>query len=132
MTESHDMIAKKSLVERRGTKKFKPKKGVFAVLTSDVSRLGPIKEISRGGLAFQYVDSGEPSRRSEEVEIFSTVHDFYLKKLPVRSVEDSEAGDTPAYSSLPMRELSIQFGKMTPVQLRLLDFFIRHYTDDED
>lgn len=126
------MTAKKTIVERRGNKKFKPKKGVFAVLTSDVNRLGPIKEISRDGLAFQYIDKGEPPTRSEEVEIFSTVHDFYLKKLPVKAVEESEVDTTSPYGSLPMRELSLQFGKMTPIQLKLLDFFIRHYTDDED
>lgn len=115
-------------LERRKHERLKAKEGIFAVLVSGNSKLGQIKDISMGGLTFQYVDNGEPVDVSSEVELFSTVYDFHLKKLKIESVEDLAIDNTVPFSSLPIRQLRIQFGKMTPDQSRLLDFFLRKYT----
>ena len=104
---------------------------MFAVLTSD-NKIGQIKNISRSGLTFQYVGDGEPSSGSTEMEIFSTIYDFYLKKVPVKSVVDVEVdGDIP-FSSVPMKQLRIQFGEMAPIQVGLLGYLLQHYTLKQD
>ncbi|MFC1814264.1 hypothetical protein ACFL03_16395 [Thermodesulfobacteriota bacterium] len=121
------MTTKKDLVERREHKRFKAKEGAFAVLTSD-NKLGQIQDISKSGLTFQYIGHGEPSSGSTEMEIFSTVYDFYLNKVPVKSVVDIEVDSNIPFSSVPIKQLKIQFGEMTPIQSTLLDYFIQNHT----
>ena len=123
------MSTRKDAVERRKHKRFKAKEGAFAILTADKNRMGQIKDISKGGLTFQYIDSGEPPKSSVEVEIFLALHDFYLKKLPIKNIEEFEIDNPLPFSSLPMRQLSIQFGKMKPIQKSLLEHFLQNYTD---
>jgi hypothetical protein len=122
------MTTKKDLVERRKHKRFKAKEGAFAVLTSD-NKMGQIKDISRSGLTFQYIGHGEPSSGSTEMEIFSTVYDFYLKKVPARVIVDSEIEKTVPFSSVPMRQVNVQFEEMTPIQSKLLEYFIQNYNN---
>lgn len=120
------MTTKKDLVERRKHKRFKAKEGAFAVLTSE-NKMGQIQDISRSGLTFQYIGHSEPSSGSTEMEIFSTVHDFYLKKVPARVVVDSEIEKTVPFSSVPMRRVNVQFEEMTPIQSKLLEYFIQNF-----
>jgi hypothetical protein len=121
------MITQKGVVDRRKHKRFKAKEGVFALLTSD-NKMGQIKDISRSGLTFQYIGHDEPLSGSTEMEIFSTIYDFYLKKVPVKSVVDIEVDDDIPFSSVSMKQLRIQFGEMTRIQLRLLGYLLQRYT----
>jgi hypothetical protein len=116
------------LIERRKHKRFKVKGGAFAVATPDYNKLGQIKDISEGGLAFQFIEDGEQTKGSLEVEIFSTVDDFYIKKIPVRTVLDFELDNTVSSNPTPMRQLSMKFGKLNHPQKLLLSFFIQKYT----
>jgi hypothetical protein len=122
------MKNKEGLIERRKYKRFKVKGGAFAVATTDYNKLGQIKNISEGGFAFQFIQDGEQTKDSLEVEIFSTVDDFYIKKIPVRTVMDSELDNTVSSNSTPMRQLSMKFGKLNHPQKLLLSFFIQKYT----
>jgi hypothetical protein len=63
-----------------------------------------------------------------EVEIFSTVDDFYLKKLPVRIVSDLVQGNKDSSSSISMQQLSVRFGELIFNQKFLLDYFLKRYT----
>jgi hypothetical protein len=122
------MKNKKVLNERRKHKRFKVKGGAFAVATPDYNRLGQIKDMSQGGLAFEFIEDGEQTKGTHEVEIFSTVDDFYMKKLPVRTVLDFELDNTVSSNPTPMRQLSMKFGKLNRPQKLLLSFFIQKYT----
>lgn len=122
------MRNKKEFIERRKHKRFKVKGGAFAVSTTDCKNLGQIKDISKGGLAFQFIENGEQAKGSIEIEIFSTVGDFYLKKLPAKTVLDFEVDNTVSSHSMPMRQWSIQFGELNYFQKLLLDFFLQKYT----
>jgi hypothetical protein len=122
------MKNKEGLIERRKHKRFKVREGAFAVVRSDYNKLGQIKDISEGGLAFQFIEDGKETKDSLEVEIFSTLDDFYMKKLPVRTVLDFELDNPVASNSTPMRQLSMKFGKLNHPQKLLLGFFIQKYT----
>ena len=122
------MVKKKKLQERRKHQRFKVKKGAFAVSSPYYNKLGQIHDISKGGLAFHYIGKTEPVKVSDEVEIFSNLDDFYLRKLPVETVLDIELENTVSFSSLPTRKLSIKFGKLSYNQKLLLDHFIQSYT----
>ena len=126
------MTNKKDLIERRKHKRFKAKQGAFAVLTSDYNKLGQIKDIGKGGLSFCYIANGEQTDRFSEIEIYligdEISDDFYLKKIPVRTVVDFEVDNKVSFSSLPMRQLSMHFEKLTSGQIFLLNYFLREYT----
>jgi len=122
------MKNKKVLNERRKHKRFMVKEGAFAVAWPDNNKPAPIKDISEGGIAFQFIEDGEQTKGSLEVEIFSTVDDFYMKKLPVRAVLDCELDNTVSLNPTPMRQLSMKFGKLNHPQKLLLSFFIQKYT----
>ena len=115
-------------MERRKHKRFKVEGGAFAVSAPDYNKLGQIKDISKSGFAFQCIENGEQTKDSVEVEIFSTVDDFYLQKLPVRTVLDFEVDNTGSSNSMPMRQLSLKFGKLNYPQKLLLDYFLQRYT----
>lgn len=122
------MTIRNGFMERRKHKRFKVKGGAFAVSAPDYNKLGQIKDISKSGFAFQYIENGEQTKDSVEVEIFLTGDDFYLKKLPVRTVTDFEVDNPVASNSMPMRQLNLQFGKLNYPQKLLLDYFLQRYT----
>lgn len=122
------MRNKKEFIEKRKHKRFKVTGGAFAVATTDCKKLGQIKDISKGGLAFQFIENDEPVKGSIEIEIFSSAGDFYLKKLPVKTVLDFEVDNPVSSDSMPMRQWSMQFGELNYFQKLLLDFFLQKYT----
>jgi hypothetical protein len=122
------MTTKNDFVERRKHKRLKVKENIFAVLSSDNKKLGQIKDISEGGLTFQYIENNKPAEGLVEIDIFSPTNDFYLKNIPVEIIKDTEVDNSVPFSSVPMKQFRIQFGKMTPTQLELLGYLLQHYT----
>ncbi len=122
------MTNSKGFIERRKHKRFNVKKGAFVVLSSDYKKMEQIKDIGWGGLSFLYYGAGEKSNGSIEVEILSTVDDFYLKKLRVRIVSDLAQGNKDSSSSISMRQVSMRFEKLMPKQKFLLNYFLKKYT----
>ena len=122
------MSSLKKTTENRKNKCYKAKQGAFAVVTADENKIGQINNISKGGLSFQYISNGQLSSGSVEIEIFSTAKSFYLKKLSAKVVVDSEVDNTASLSSLPMRELVLQFEKIMPYQMLMLEHFLQNYT----
>lgn len=122
------MSNRKEAPEKRKHKRFKVKKGAFAVVISKNKTVGQIKNICKEGLSLQYIDNGEPLSGSVGIEIFSMTKDFYLKKLSAKVVRDSEVVGAVPLSSVPMRETVVQFEAMKANQRKMLDCFIRKYT----
>jgi hypothetical protein len=122
------MRNKEGLIEKRKHQRYKVKEKAFAISSPDYKNLGQIRDISKGGLSCQFIENGEQTKNSNEIEIFSAVGDFYLKKLPVRTVLDFEIDNTVSFNSMPMRQWSMQFGKLNYLQRLLLDFFLQKYT----
>ena len=122
------MVNNKDFIEKRKHKRLRAKEGAFAVVTSDYDKIGQIGNISKCGLAFQYIDNGEPLKGSVEVEIFSAAKNFYLRKLAAKVVVDSEVDSTVSFSAVPLRKLVVQFEKMKANQMLMLDYFLQKYT----
>lgn len=122
------MSTKNDSPERRKHKRFQVKRGTFAVSPPSFDKLGQIKNISKGGLTFQYSGGNEQAKSTSEVEIFSTSDDFFLRKLPVKIVLDHETETQVPFSSFPTRQVSLQFKKLSHNQKILLDYFLKKYT----
>jgi hypothetical protein len=114
--------------DRRKFIRYKVNKDAFAVIRTSDNKLGRIKDVSKGGLSFEYIMKGDPSEGITELDIFTTENDFYLKLLPVQIIKDSTMESEHAFSSLEMRRLGVQFGEMTPNQMSKLDYFLQHHT----
>ena len=63
------MTDTKEHVERRQMKRFKVAEGAFAALMNHGSKLGQIKDISKTGLSFRYIDSEEEQAEARELKI---------------------------------------------------------------
>lgn len=118
-------------VERRRQPRFKVAEGVFAALVNHDSKLGQIRDISRIGLAFRYIDYGDESSEVSELKIIIGSGGVYLDKMPFRKVFDFEVENEYSFSSLKMRQIGLQFGKLNRRQRARLDSFIRNHTVGE-
>ena len=87
-------------------------------------------DISKGGLAFRYIDIGERPKQSFELGLFMDDKSFHLDKVPFNSVSDLEIHNEFFCSSIKMRRHSVQFDQMPPECSDQLDFFIKHYTTE--
>ena len=116
------------IADQRKHMRFRVQEGAFAVLMNHVTRVGPIKDISRGGLAFTYISEDKLPQGSFMMDLLFGGEGFYLKDIPSKVITDFEATDQPSFSFIPLRRCSVQFGEMNPLQISQLESFTRNYT----
>lgn len=116
-------------VDRRKHPRFLVGYGAVAVLRA--SKLGKISDISRGGLAFSYInleDGDEIAARiSSEVSI---IYDpgFSLLDVPCNVIGDEVSTPEQQYGFFKMNKCRIQFYQLTPDQQTQLYYFIENFT----
>jgi hypothetical protein len=64
------MTEKKGFTERRKHRRHKAQDGSYAAIRDGSTKLGPIKNISKGGLAFTYISEGDKIPESLSVDVF--------------------------------------------------------------
>lgn len=114
-------------VERRENERFHLQKRAHVVLRPHYTELGQLEDISMNGLAFRYFAMGEPSNESLELDIYSMDDDSYVKRIPFKTVSDSETGEV-CFGCVTTRRYSVQFGKLTDNQISQLEHFIQNHT----
>jgi PilZ domain-containing protein len=112
--------------EQRKEKRFQLKKCAFAIPSARSRKLWQIMDISKGGLAFQYVANGERLYDSSDLDIAYSSDSFYLEKVPFKAVSDLEVENGIRWSSLKVRRCGVQFGELTQHQVSLLEDFIQN------
>lgn len=100
----------------------------LAVLKAKPLKMGQIVNISKGGLAFCYIDSEIEAGKSSELDILFAQNGFHLKKVSFKTVADYKSVSEFPFSSIVMRQRSVQFRKMRPYQISRLDYFIKNHT----
>ena len=118
-------------VERRQQPRYKVVDGVFAALVNHNSKLGQIRDISQSGLAFRYIDSGDPSDEPTELKIIVGERGVYLNNLPFKKVNDFEIKNEDSFSALKMRQIGLQFGNLTPYQRNRMERLLQNHTIGE-
>ncbi|MBC2693989.1 MAG: PilZ domain-containing protein [Desulfobacteraceae bacterium] len=126
-------ISRKTInVEKRKFTRFKVKDISFVLLKSvSYEELGEIVNISKGGLAFQYLVGENQIKESVELDIILAGNGFHMKKIPCKTIADFEIINEIYFSSLKMRRHSIKFGELDNNQISELDYFIRQHTISE-
>ena len=122
---------KKEIDERRKHNRYRARDFAFAVFKAHVSKLGQIIDISKSGLAFQYIASKEWSNGTFEIDMFLADNGFYLYNLTVKTVSDFEVASESSLSSITMRRRGTQFENPTHDQMSQLEYFIQHHTVGE-
>ncbi len=119
--------------ERRKYIRFLAQENAFAALGTNFTRVGKLKEISIGGLAFEYIDSTKSSCQDfSRVAIFLSDNEFHLSKLPCRLICDREIcviSDNPLIESpCKINKCVVQFTDITENQKEKLENFIENNT----
>ena len=117
--------------ERRKYVRFLAQDTAFAALRSEFKKVGRIKDISIGGLAFSYFsDTCEMSSSSQvfQVDIFLSGNGFHLYNVPCKIVCDLPNSSDDEGFYVKMNRCCLHFGELTESQLGQLNFFIKHYT----
>jgi hypothetical protein len=123
--------------ERRKYTRFVAEEDVYAALGANFSKVGKLKDISIGGLVFEYIDYTENCvQDSSIVTIFHSHNEFHLPKLACRLIRNlaisAENDDSQFIRQYAFHRCAIQFGDITAKQRKQLELFINHYTCGTD
>ena len=72
--------------ERRRHKRVELKQGAYAAISPNSFKIGQIKNISRGGLLFSYIDTQITPENPVENHLFLSSTNAYVSKLPFRTM----------------------------------------------
>jgi hypothetical protein len=97
------------------------------VFRSKPIKLGRINNISMGGLVFRYIESQAQSNESSVLDILLADCGFYLGNLSFKTISDIELSEDVPIDSVKMKQLRVQFKKITPNQKIQLEYFIRNH-----
>jgi hypothetical protein len=134
-------------VERREHERFQIKNDAFALIRSTSAapiriqgrsmgsiacavfrvnphKIGKIENISVDGLAFCYVDMKARSISELVLDILMADRGFHLANIPFKTVADHAIADEMHIGSFAMRQLRLQFKKLSLNQRAELEYFI--------
>ena len=121
------------VVERRKYARYLPKENAFAALGREYTRVGKIKNISLGGLAFEYIVGDTLKEDAAEVDIFLVGNVFHLHNIPCRIVYDFEVHVPHVNNSyvkiLTTKRCGLQFKPHSDEIITQLRLFIEAYSD---
>ena len=130
------MKNKKEFVERREHERFKVKNGAIAIIRlsnilATAQKYGQIINISRGGLAFRYIDRKGASNNPAKLDLLF-IHDSicsaYLKYLSLKPVWASSIDSKTSFNQVKIRQQGVEFGEMMPQQESQLERFLEKCT----
>ncbi len=122
--------------EKRKHKRFVPAGSAFVVFRPDFRKLGPIKDISRGGLGCSYlcpVDDEDPVAESPQtVDILLSRDSFYISKIPCSPVYDEREsnGQESFMPNFVNRRCGLKFDQVTEEQEKQINFFLENHTTE--
>ena len=119
--------------EKRKHIRYLAKEGAYAAFGTHFNKVGKLKDISLGGLAFRYVDNTEDYLNDfETVAIFVSENEFYLPDLACRLIYDFPMHSTDKIQNFKTRfkikRCGLKFTTITDHQQDKLKSFIDHYT----
>lgn len=109
--------------ERRKSRRFLPKNGTMA---ANAHALGPVVNISMGGLCFHYIDNTLSQSLPDSIDMFLSSDNIYIDNIKIRIVSDKLSSQKTSFlfSKIILRECAIQFLNLTVAQKKELEEFI--------
>jgi len=121
--------------EQRQYERIEPSQGsAFVVFRPEFNKIGPINDISSGGLGFNYLhpaDNEVPvAETSHIIDIIASNNSFYLTNIPCSLVYDAEA-DKDQFTLMPdlvNRLCGLKFDQLTEEQEKQINLFLEKHT----
>ena len=112
--------------ERRRQVRYSIVETAYAAIGSSYDRVGKVKDCSKEGLSFEYMESGGRNHHGSTVDIFIMDDAFHIHNLPCSVVYD-----VPLYGSYDgpfrSRRCGIHFGDPTSAQRQQITSFLEQF-----
>jgi hypothetical protein len=121
-----------SIPNRRQFQRYAVTDSVFLAFRPRFDRLGMLKDISKGGVAFDYTvsDTPQPLENSNiEVEVFSH-KTFRLSRIPCRIVYDTRVKAGLSMVGFETRRCGLEFGQLSELQAAQLKVLMDTHIGD--
>jgi hypothetical protein len=119
-------------IGQRKHDRFLTDESAFAALGCNYTKVGKIKDISLGGLAFEYITGEHTDQNSSKVDIFLVGNAFNLYNVPCKMVYDIQIHVPHTNNNfvkiLTTKRCGIQFGMLTEDDIFHLKLFLEAYT----
>jgi c-di-GMP-binding flagellar brake protein YcgR len=109
--------------ERRKHHRFKVKDLAIAVPNKPAPQVGRIVNISKGGMAIQYLDQADWADNADSIDILVN-GSFFMTNIPVQNVNDFKVESQDSFNIMSERQCCLKFGPLSPDQEILLNEFI--------
>ncbi len=114
--------------ERREDVRFMAKNNSYASFGPGFTKVGSLKDISKGGLSFEYIFYEELDKEpSSQVDIFLSMNGFHLESVPCRMVYDVPHR-TSTNNLFIVKRCGLSFEDLTQEQAIQLYFFLENHT----
>ncbi len=117
--------------DKRKIERFAVRGGAFAGLGRGLLTSGLLRDISTGGLSFEYLYDEKLGQNADYVNIWMTGDEFSLREVPCEKVYDKSSPQNIAYifpTSTIMRRCGVKFGALSTEQSEKLSSFINVHT----
>ena len=115
-------------VDRRVSKRFIADGNTFVAPNRDSNVRFDIIDISDNGLAFRYCRNGKTFEDFERLSIMTSDEKFVMDDIDCKTVSDVEIFEDLDSNDVTMRRRGIQFESLTPLQQKMLGYFIENHT----
>jgi hypothetical protein len=114
--------------EQREYTRFLTKNNAYASFGQGAIRVGTIRDISMGGISFEYVFYADSVQEdSHQIDIFITQNGFQLSDLPCEVVYDIPLRVSSTTLFITKR-CGLKFGDLSDVQSSQLKIFLENHT----
>jgi hypothetical protein len=117
--------------EQRKYKRLLMKDNVFAAVRGGFRKVGKIDDISIQGLGFSYLKQTEDAQDNDpdcQVDIFLPQNGFHLFNIPCKNVYEKAGTSFVEGFPVKLAKCGLHFGKLSDIQLNLLDLIIKKFT----
>lgn len=121
-------------MERRSTRRYSVKDGVYVAFSSGRLLVGTIDNICKDGLCFRYLDEAEDEKgdNAGEITLFSYNHGFFLDKIKCRVVRDEPTMAGPSFIDINMKAMAVRFGGLDSEVRKGISSFMSRFCIRED
>jgi hypothetical protein len=118
--------------DKREFERFSPQGNAYAAYGLQYTKVGRIKDISLGGLAFEYISEMSPDQDSSQIDIFLVGDVFHMYNIPCQVIYDipnpSHPENIGPIKVSPVKRCGIQFGTLTEDDAVQLKLFLESHT----
>lgn len=120
-------------MEKRKQIRFIPPPNTFAALGRNYTRVGKVKDMSLGGLSFEYIAGEASDLSNDKVDIFLVGSVSYLHNIPCKKVYDIEIYVPHVNNSfikiLTTKRCGVQFQNLSGIKKNQLKLFLEAHSE---